>query len=180
MPVDICFRGGTIDKWLYPRKFSVTTVTVPCSERCRPWFVGFCDSAHVRLTRPAVLHQPHDVLTSRECVNLIISLNFSPPHFPLRVRQTSTSRTHHATPAPPRPRGPRRHRRAPLPPRRNQFLTFHLLTPSSPLQKYKVPDTTAYALITGSSAGIGLGIAQELVAQGFGVILHSRLPEELA
>ena len=61
-----------------------------------------------------------------------------------------------------------------------QFLTFHILTPSSPLQKYKLPDTTAYALLTGSSAGIGLSIAQELVAQGFGVILHSHLPAELA
>ena len=61
-----------------------------------------------------------------------------------------------------------------------QFLTFHLLTPSSPLQKYKRANTTAYALITGSSAGIGRGIAQELITQGFGVILHSHLPEELA
>lgn len=61
-----------------------------------------------------------------------------------------------------------------------QFLSFHLLTPSEPLKKYKRANTTAYALVTGSSAGIGLGIAQELVRQGFGVILLGHLPDELA
>jgi 17beta-estradiol 17-dehydrogenase / very-long-chain 3-oxoacyl-CoA reductase len=62
----------------------------------------------------------------------------------------------------------------------SQFLAFHLLIPSEPLKKYKRANTTAYALITGSSAGIGLGIAQELVRQGFGVILLGHLPDELA
>ncbi|KAH6847205.1 hypothetical protein B0I37DRAFT_374490 [Chaetomium sp. MPI-CAGE-AT-0009] len=61
-----------------------------------------------------------------------------------------------------------------------QFLSFHFITPSKPLQKYKRPGTDAYALITGASAGIGFGIAQELVRQGFGVILLGHLPDELA
>lgn len=59
------------------------------------------------------------------------------------------------------------------------FLTFHFLTPSQPLQAYKSPDTESHALITGASAGIGLGIAQELAHQGFGVILLGHLSEEL-
>lgn len=62
-----------------------------------------------------------------------------------------------------------------------RFLTFHLLTPSHPLQTYKraSPEPT-YALITGSSAGIGLGVAQALVKQGFAIVLLGHLPEELA
>ncbi|KAK4243645.1 3-ketoacyl-CoA reductase [Corynascus novoguineensis] len=61
-----------------------------------------------------------------------------------------------------------------------RFLSFHLLTPSEPLKKYKRADTDAYALITGASAGIGLGVARELVNQGFGVILLGHLTDELA
>lgn len=61
-----------------------------------------------------------------------------------------------------------------------RFLAFHLLTPSEPLKKYKRADTDAYALITGASAGIGLGVARELVNQGFGVILLGHLAVELA
>ena len=47
------------------------------------------------------------------------------------------------------------------------------------VNKDSQPQTT-WALITGSSAGIGLGIAQELIRQGFGVILHGHLADELA
>ncbi|KAK3903535.1 NAD(P)-binding protein [Staphylotrichum tortipilum] len=61
----------------------------------------------------------------------------------------------------------------------SQFLAFHLLTPAEPLKKYKRANATACALITGASAGIGLGIAQELVRQGFGVVLLGHLPDEL-
>ncbi|KAM7192107.1 very-long-chain 3-oxoacyl-CoA reductase [Rhypophila sp. PSN 637] len=69
-----------------------------------------------------------------------------------------------------------------------QFLTFHFVKPAKPLSSYKktsqsgdtTADKTTWALITGSSAGIGLGIAQELILQGFGVILHGHLPDELA
>lgn len=74
-----------------------------------------------------------------------------------------------------------------------QFFTFHLITPANPLSSYKRTRTntdstdldndsqtpTTWALITGSSAGIGLGTAQELVRQGFGVILHDHLADEL-
>lgn len=77
-----------------------------------------------------------------------------------------------------------------------QFLTFHFVKPANPpLAAYKrsSPDNAtttttttgktenaAYALVTGSSAGIGLGIARELVLQGFGVVLLGHLPDELA
>ncbi|KAH8811318.1 hypothetical protein F5884DRAFT_270485 [Xylogone sp. PMI_703] len=62
-----------------------------------------------------------------------------------------------------------------------RFLTFHLITPSQPLQSYKRDGPEpAYALITGSSAGIGLGVAQALVKQGFSIILHGHRPDELA
>jgi 17beta-estradiol 17-dehydrogenase / very-long-chain 3-oxoacyl-CoA reductase len=60
-----------------------------------------------------------------------------------------------------------------------RFLTFHLIKPSHPLQAYKrAGDEPAYALITGSSAGIGLGIAQALVKEGFAVILLGHLADE--
>jgi 17beta-estradiol 17-dehydrogenase / very-long-chain 3-oxoacyl-CoA reductase len=62
-----------------------------------------------------------------------------------------------------------------------RFLTFHLIKPLHPLQSYKraSPDP-AYALITGSSAGIGFGVAQALVKEGLAVILLGHLPDELA
>ncbi|POR33528.1 Very-long-chain 3-oxoacyl-CoA reductase [Tolypocladium paradoxum] len=61
------------------------------------------------------------------------------------------------------------------------FLALHFIKPSRPLNSYKRkgPDPT-FALITGASAGIGLGVAQELVRQGFGVILLGHLADELA
>jgi 17beta-estradiol 17-dehydrogenase / very-long-chain 3-oxoacyl-CoA reductase len=62
-----------------------------------------------------------------------------------------------------------------------RFMTFHFIKPAHPLHSYKRtgPEPT-YALITGSSAGIGLGVAQALVKEGFAIILLGHLPEELA
>jgi 17beta-estradiol 17-dehydrogenase / very-long-chain 3-oxoacyl-CoA reductase len=62
-----------------------------------------------------------------------------------------------------------------------RFLTFHLISPSHPLRSYKraSPEPT-YALITGSSAGIGFGVAQALVKEGFAIILLGHLPDELS
>jgi len=61
------------------------------------------------------------------------------------------------------------------------FVTFHFFRPSigDQLTKYKRADGVAYALISGSSAGIGLGIARALVQNGFGVILLGHLEDEL-
>ncbi|KAF5007577.1 hypothetical protein FDECE_6108 [Fusarium decemcellulare] len=60
------------------------------------------------------------------------------------------------------------------------FVSLHFIKPSRPLQSYlrAGPDPT-YALITGASAGIGFGVAQELVKHGFGVILLGHLEDEL-
>jgi 17beta-estradiol 17-dehydrogenase / very-long-chain 3-oxoacyl-CoA reductase len=59
------------------------------------------------------------------------------------------------------------------------FLTLHLLTSKHPLKNYKrAGSEPTYALITGASAGIGLGIGKALVKQGFGVILLGHLPDE--
>ncbi|UNI23791.1 hypothetical protein JDV02_009589 [Purpureocillium takamizusanense] len=60
------------------------------------------------------------------------------------------------------------------------FVSLHFLLPARPLTRYRRsgPDPT-YALITGASAGIGLGVAQELVRNGFGVILLGHLADEL-
>src|SRR5262245_59528784 len=60
------------------------------------------------------------------------------------------------------------------------FLALHFLKPSHPLSRYKRPSPgPTYALITGASAGIGLGVARALVKQGFGVILLGHLSDEL-
>jgi 17beta-estradiol 17-dehydrogenase / very-long-chain 3-oxoacyl-CoA reductase len=63
-----------------------------------------------------------------------------------------------------------------------EFVSLHFLLPSRPLQAYHRPGSKsgAYALVTGGSAGIGFGIAQELVRQGFNIILHGYLPDEVA
>ncbi|KAJ9145018.1 Very-long-chain 3-oxoacyl-CoA reductase [Pleurostoma richardsiae] len=61
------------------------------------------------------------------------------------------------------------------------FIAFHLITPSRPLTPYKrAGKQPVYALVTGASAGIGFGVAQELVKQGFGVVLLGHLAGELA
>ncbi|KAK2598738.1 hypothetical protein N8I77_012128 [Diaporthe amygdali] len=61
------------------------------------------------------------------------------------------------------------------------FLFFHFSTPAKPLEAYRRrgPEP-AYALITGASAGIGYGIGQALVKNGFGVILLGHKEDELA
>ncbi|KAI1411272.1 NAD(P)-binding protein [Hypoxylon sp. FL1857] len=55
--------------------------------------------------------------------------------------------------------------------------SFYLLPPAS-LARYRA-NQGAWALITGASAGIGLGTAQELAARGFNVVLLGHLPAEL-
>jgi 17beta-estradiol 17-dehydrogenase / very-long-chain 3-oxoacyl-CoA reductase len=60
------------------------------------------------------------------------------------------------------------------------FISLHFLPSSQPLKKYKRTGTQpTYALITGASAGIGFGIAKELVKRGFGVILLGNVADEL-
>ncbi|KAM0323356.1 hypothetical protein ACHAQA_008949 [Verticillium albo-atrum] len=60
------------------------------------------------------------------------------------------------------------------------FLALHFYAPSQPLAAYKRNGSKpTYALVTGSGGGIGLGIAQELVLQGFGVVLLGHLSTEL-
>jgi 17beta-estradiol 17-dehydrogenase / very-long-chain 3-oxoacyl-CoA reductase len=59
------------------------------------------------------------------------------------------------------------------------FLTLHLLTSKYPLKNYKRESSEpTYALITGASAGIGLGIGKALVKKGFGIILLGHLLDE--
>lgn len=61
------------------------------------------------------------------------------------------------------------------------FLLFHFRTPAKPLEGYRRRGPNpAYALITGAGAGIGYGIAQALVKNGFGVILLGHKADELA
>jgi len=45
------------------------------------------------------------------------------------------------------------------------------------INKYLRDD--AYALVTGSSDGVGKGVAEELLSRGFNVILHGRNPDKL-
>lgn len=61
------------------------------------------------------------------------------------------------------------------------FLLFHFNVPAKPLEAYRRrgPEP-AYALITGASAGIGYGIGQALVKNGFGVILLGHKADELS
>jgi 17beta-estradiol 17-dehydrogenase / very-long-chain 3-oxoacyl-CoA reductase len=50
----------------------------------------------------------------------------------------------------------------------------------STLPQYLHPGKNTYALVTGSSDGIGLATAKALQQRGFNVILHGRNPEKLA
>ncbi|CAD6580852.1 MAG: hypothetical protein ASARMPRED_000341 [Alectoria sarmentosa] len=60
-----------------------------------------------------------------------------------------------------------------------RFLRFiYLYTRPSSIKRY-LYGHSPWALVTGASDGIGLGIAQELAANGFNVILHGRNPQKL-
>lgn len=53
------------------------------------------------------------------------------------------------------------------------LLWIHFLRPST-LPKYLHATPSSWALVTGSSDGIGLELARELLAQGFNLFLHGR------
>lgn len=57
----------------------------------------------------------------------------------------------------------------------SSFTYLHFLRPSRVHRYAKAPDgSPAWALVTGSSDGLGHGFAAELLASGFNVILHGR------
>lgn len=60
------------------------------------------------------------------------------------------------------------------------FTWYHFLRPKT-LNKYKKGGKGGepWALVTGSSDGIGLGFAEELAQQGFNIVLHGRNEEKL-
>ncbi|KAF7186057.1 Inactive hydroxysteroid dehydrogenase-like protein 1 [Pseudocercospora fuligena] len=58
------------------------------------------------------------------------------------------------------------------------FVYLHFLRTSS-LRSYLDPKKPSWALVTGASDGIGRGFAEELLSQGFDVILHGRNPSKL-
>ena len=58
------------------------------------------------------------------------------------------------------------------------LLWIHLLRPSQ-LSKYAHAKPSSWALVTGSSDGIGLELARELLAQGFNIFLHGRNASKL-
>jgi 17beta-estradiol 17-dehydrogenase / very-long-chain 3-oxoacyl-CoA reductase len=61
----------------------------------------------------------------------------------------------------------------------SSFTWYHFLRPYN-LSKYKKGGKgVPWALVTGSSDGIGLGFAEELASQGFNVILHGRNEQKL-
>lgn len=59
------------------------------------------------------------------------------------------------------------------------FVTLYFFVPSEPLKKYKRKNGTTWALISGSSGGIGYATAHRLLSHGFGVIIfaHEGVPE---
>ncbi|KAH6647288.1 3-ketoacyl-CoA reductase [Truncatella angustata] len=58
-------------------------------------------------------------------------------------------------------------------------ISFYLL-PNISLDRWRKVDEKPWALVTGSSAGIGLGTAQELAIRGFNIVLLGHLRHELA
>lgn len=59
------------------------------------------------------------------------------------------------------------------------FINLYFLHKSS-LPRYRHAGRNSYALVTGSSDGIGLATARALAKSGFNVIIHGRNPEKLA
>lgn len=55
-----------------------------------------------------------------------------------------------------------------------RFITYWTRTGSLVRYKYKHNNQDPWAFITGSSDGIGLGLAQELASSGFNIVLHGR------
>ncbi len=60
------------------------------------------------------------------------------------------------------------------------FVSFHIFLPSHPVARYRRGNKPVYALVTGSSAGIGLGVAQALAKQGFNLIVLAHIASELS
>ncbi|CAG8091921.1 unnamed protein product [Penicillium salamii] len=61
-----------------------------------------------------------------------------------------------------------------------RFISFHLaLYGDRKLDRYKSKNQKSWAIVTGASAGIGLGYAEELITRGFGVIIFGHKLEEL-
>ncbi|KAA6410267.1 MAG: hypothetical protein FRX48_05688 [Lasallia pustulata] len=61
----------------------------------------------------------------------------------------------------------------------SQLLSFiYLFVRTSSLPRY-LHSTSSWALVTGSSDGLGRGFAEELCDQGFNVVLHGRNPAKL-
>lgn len=58
-----------------------------------------------------------------------------------------------------------------------KFIRLHLRAPSTSLAPYRRPN--AYALVTGSTDGIGLAFATSLASHGFNLILHGRTTSKL-
>lgn len=72
-----------------------------------------------------------------------------------------------------------------------EFLQLHLRRSSLPRYLHsskhadtdkgtQSPNSSSWALVTGSSDGIGLGLVRELARCGFNVVLHGRSPEKLS
>ncbi|KIN05144.1 hypothetical protein OIDMADRAFT_142894 [Oidiodendron maius Zn] len=60
-----------------------------------------------------------------------------------------------------------------------RFLYLHVRPSSLHRYKYNKGDEQPWAFVTGSSDGIGLGLAHELAQSGFNIILHGRNPAKL-
>lgn len=61
-----------------------------------------------------------------------------------------------------------------------RFISFHLaLYGDRKLDRYKSKNQRSWAIVTGASAGIGLGYAEELITRGFGVIIFGHKLDEL-
>jgi 17beta-estradiol 17-dehydrogenase / very-long-chain 3-oxoacyl-CoA reductase len=59
------------------------------------------------------------------------------------------------------------------------FAQIYLLRSHKALNRFSSPNGTSWALITGSSDGIGKGFAEELCSRGINVILHGRNESKL-